>query len=101
LTNQAPYNTQNGQVYVPTGIHWQGKPIALIQCQMAHKIVGQATSITNCNFKMSVSTSNQTATGVGIMMENGSGGFMSDLTFFGGNAGMVAGSQQFTMRKAI
>jgi glucan 1,3-beta-glucosidase len=64
-------------------------------------IVGQATSITNCNFKMSVSTSNQTATGVGIMMENGSGGFMSDLTFFGGNAGIVAGSQQFTMRKAI
>jgi Pectate lyase superfamily protein len=50
---------------------------------------------------MSVSTSNQTATGVGIMMENGSGGFMSDLTFFGGNAGIVAGSQQFTMRKAI
>jgi hypothetical protein len=25
------------------------------------------------------------ATSVGIFMENGSGGFMSDLTFFGGN----------------
>jgi hypothetical protein len=33
-------------------------------------------------------------------MENGSGGFMSDLAFFGGNAGIVAGAQQFTMRES-
>ncbi|KAM0260057.1 hypothetical protein ACHAQJ_002981 [Trichoderma viride] len=86
LTQQAPQNTQNFQVYTPTGIHWQ---------------VGQATSITNCNFNMAVSTSSDPdgkATSVGIFMENGSGGFMSDLTFFGGNAGMVIGSQQFTFR---
>ncbi|PNP39417.1 hypothetical protein TGAMA5MH_08623 [Trichoderma gamsii] len=86
MTQQAPQNTQNFQLYVPTGIHWQ---------------VGQATSITNCNFNMAVSTSSDPdgkATSVGIFMENGSGGFMSDLTFFGGNAGMVIGSQQFTFR---
>lgn len=39
------------------------------------------------------------ATAVGIFMENGSGGFMSDLEFIGGNAGMIVGSQQFTFRK--
>jgi hypothetical protein len=62
-------NTDNDQLYFPTGIHWQ---------------VGQATSITNCNFNMSVSDGPQQATGVGIAMENGSGGMVSDLTFFGG-----------------
>lgn len=62
-------NTDNDQTYVPAGIHWQ---------------VGQATSITNCNFKMATSSGSQSATAVGIYMENGSGGMVSDLTFTGG-----------------
>jgi glucan 1,3-beta-glucosidase len=62
-------NTDSGQTYVPAGVHWQ---------------VGQATSITNCDFEMAVSTATQSATGVGIYMENGSGGMVSDLTFTGG-----------------
>ncbi|KAF4186957.1 hypothetical protein CNMCM7927_004692 [Aspergillus lentulus] len=74
-------NYDNDQEYVPAGIHWQ---------------VGQATSITNCHFEMSVSQGAQAATAVGIYMENGSGGFVSDLSFFGGNIGFLAGSQQFT-----
>lgn len=69
MTGQNWTNTDNDQVYVPSGIHWQ---------------VGQATSITNCDFVMSVSTASQRATAVGIFMENGSGGFVSDLTFTGG-----------------
>ncbi|WPH01842.1 Hypothetical protein R9X50_00469600 [Acrodontium crateriforme] len=77
LSGQATRNFQNGQIYTPTGIHWQP---------------AQGTSITNCAFTMSGSTA------VGILMENGSGGFMSDLEFTGGNAGMVVGSQQFTFR---
>ncbi|KAF6813967.1 glucan 1,3-beta-glucosidase [Colletotrichum plurivorum] len=81
LTGMARENTQGDQTYVPTGIHWQ---------------VGQATSITNCDFKMAVSDAKGSATAVGIMMENGSGGVVSDLTFFGGNIGFLAGSQQFT-----
>jgi glucan 1,3-beta-glucosidase len=81
MTGMAPNNTQGGQLYVPTGIHWQ---------------IGQATSITNVDFRMSVSTATVPASAVGIMMENGSGGFVSDLTFFGGNIGFRAGSQQFT-----
>ncbi|KAI1735147.1 pectate lyase superfamily protein-domain-containing protein [Xylaria scruposa] len=74
-------NYDNDQEYVPAGIHWQ---------------VGQATSITNCHFQMAVSDGAQRATAVGIYMENGSGGGVSDLTFFGGNIGFLAGSQQFT-----
>ncbi|KAJ6782792.1 hypothetical protein PWT90_04149 [Aphanocladium album] len=71
-------NLQGAQRYVPTGIHWQ---------------VGQATSISNCDFLMD-STNGTTA--MGIMMENGSGGVVSDLTFTGGNICFFAGSQQFT-----
>ncbi|KAK1458297.1 hypothetical protein CMEL01_15644 [Colletotrichum melonis] len=81
MTGMARENTQGDQKYVPTGIHWQ---------------VGQATSITNCDFRMDVSNEQGSATAMGIMMENGSGGVVSDLTFFGGNIGFLAGSQQFT-----
>jgi len=60
-----------------TGIHWQ---------------VAQATSLVNIHFIMSAQagTAHQ-----GIWMENGSGGFMSDLTFTGGRYGMWVGNQQF------
>ncbi|KAK3369519.1 putative glucan 1,3-beta-glucosidase precursor [Lasiosphaeria ovina] len=81
LTGMARQNFQGDQQYVPTGIHWQ---------------VGQATSITNCDFRMAVSDTAGAATAMGIMMENGSGGTVSDLTFVGGNIGFFAGSQQFT-----
>ncbi|EXU95088.1 pectate lyase superfamily protein [Metarhizium robertsii] len=81
MTGMEPHNQQGGQAFVPTGIHWQ---------------VGQATSITNCDFKMDVADGQRATTSVGIMMENGSGGVVSDLTFFGGNIGFIAGSQQFT-----
>ncbi|MCQ8205811.1 glycoside hydrolase family 55 protein, partial [Vibrio parahaemolyticus] len=71
---------ENDQNYVPTGIHWQ---------------VAQATSLQNLVFDMPT-TSKTTA--VGIFTENGSGGFVSDLTFNGGNIGWRAGSQQYTAR---
>jgi hypothetical protein len=63
-----------------TGIHWQ---------------VAQATSLTNLVFKMSkdANTKHQ-----GVWMENGSGGFMSDLVFDGGKFGLWVGNQQFTSR---
>ncbi|KAJ3986081.1 glycoside hydrolase family 55 protein [Lentinula detonsa] len=63
-----------------TGIHWQ---------------VAQATSLQNIKFYMSEdpNTAHQ-----GIWMENGSGGFMSDLTFYGGKFGMWVGNQQFTVQ---
>ncbi|KAJ7739000.1 pectate lyase superfamily protein-domain-containing protein [Mycena metata] len=63
-----------------TGIHWQ---------------VGQATSLINLDFKSSAATGTKHQ---GIFMENGSGGFMSDLTFNGGAFGMWISNQQFTIR---
>ncbi|TMW66273.1 hypothetical protein Poli38472_004038 [Pythium oligandrum] len=61
-----------------TGIHWQ---------------VAQATQLQNIVFEMG-STQSQ-----GVFIENGSGGFVSDLTFNGGKLGAFFGSQQFTARK--
>jgi len=63
------------------GIHWQ---------------VAQATSLQNIEFNMvKGGTGNKQQ---GIFMDNGSGGWMSDLVFNGGNYGMFVGNQQFTTR---
>eukprot|EP01119_Soliformovum_irregulare_P006028 TRINITY_DN1777_c0_g1_i1.p1 TRINITY_DN1777_c0_g1~~TRINITY_DN1777_c0_g1_i1.p1 ORF type:complete len:771 (+),score=221.22 TRINITY_DN1777_c0_g1_i1:2-2314(+) len=63
-----------------TGVHWQ---------------VAQATSITNVQFFMGTDAA---STHQGIWMENGSGGFISDLIFNGGKFGIWVGNQQFTSR---
>ena len=82
MTDMPNTNYQGGQEYNPTGIHWQ---------------VAQATSLQNIEFNMAKSDETST-TAVGIFMENGSGGFVSDLVFNYGNIGFRAGSQQFTAR---
>ncbi|KAK0630933.1 pectate lyase superfamily protein-domain-containing protein [Bombardia bombarda] len=64
------------------GIHWQ---------------VAQATSLQNIVFNMRTDGGDANAQ-LGIFMDNGSGGFMSDLTFNGGKYGAFFGSQQFTTR---
>ncbi|KAJ7216702.1 pectate lyase superfamily protein-domain-containing protein [Mycena rebaudengoi] len=66
-----------------TGIHWQ---------------VGQATSLINIDFKMVRATVSPNTNHQGLFAENGSGGFMSDLTFDGGKFGMWISNQQFTIR---
>lgn len=58
------------------GIHWQ---------------VAQATSLQNVVFEMD-------NTQTGLLIDNGSGGFMADLTFNNGYQGAFIGSQQFTSR---
>ncbi|KAF2162825.1 glycoside hydrolase family 55 protein [Zasmidium cellare ATCC 36951] len=63
-----------------SGVHWP---------------TGQATSLQNIVFKMSNAANTQH---VGIFIEEGSGGFMNDLVFTGGNIGLNVGNQQFTMR---
>ncbi|KAF8203427.1 exo-beta-1,3-glucanase [Mycena galopus ATCC 62051] len=63
-----------------TGIHWQ---------------VAQATSLMNIVINMSA---DPTTAHQGLVMENGSGGFMGDLVFNGGKIGMSVGNQQFTVR---
>lgn len=63
-----------------TGLHWQGS---------------QATSLINIVVQMSTASGN---THRGIFMENGSGGFMGDLIFNGGQYGIWVGNQQYTVR---
>ncbi|KAI0537760.1 pectate lyase superfamily protein-domain-containing protein [Xylaria digitata] len=81
LTEMPESTNDNDQPLVPTGIHWQ---------------VSQATSLQNLVFNMPEASDDHNTTAVGIFTENGSGGFVSDLTFNGGNIGWRAGSQQYT-----
>ncbi|KZV89437.1 glycoside hydrolase family 55 protein [Exidia glandulosa HHB12029] len=62
------------------GLHWQ---------------VSQATSISNLRIEMSRDASTNQ---VGMFMENGSGGYMGDITVNGGKTGLNLGNQQFTVR---
>ena len=72
--------TQSGGGLTGAGVHWQ---------------VAQATSLQNIVFEQS---SDPATTQVGIFMDNGSGGFMADLTFNNGYRCAFLGSQQFTTR---
>lgn len=60
-----------------------------------HWPTAQATSLQNIFFNMSTASGTQHT---GLFIENGSGGFMADLTFNGGLYGLNIGNQQFTMR---
>ena len=57
------------------GIHWQ---------------VAQGTSLENIEFYMLYNSDVPENTQQGIYMENGSGGFLADLTFVGGNFGCAS-----------
>ena len=61
---------------MPTGIRWQ---------------VSQAWSLQNLLFEMRDARDSQKVTHVGIFMESGSFGFVSDLTFRGSSIGWRAG----------
>lgn len=61
-----------------------------------HYQVAQATSLSRVNF---ICSSDDNTTQQAIFAENGSGGFMSDLVFHGGNFGIYGGSQQFTAQR--
>ncbi|KAL7928405.1 glycoside hydrolase family 55 protein [Trichoderma chlorosporum] len=76
MTSIPPNNQING-------IHW---PTA------------QATSLQNIQITMSTASGNQH---VGLFIENGSAGFLTDMTFNGGNIGANVGNQQFTMRNLV
>lgn len=60
-----------------------------------HWPTAQATSMQNVVFQLSEAPGTQH---VGIFMEGGSGGYMGDLMFYGGNIGAQFGNQQYTMR---
>ncbi|KAB8227284.1 glycoside hydrolase family 55 protein [Aspergillus alliaceus] len=63
-----------------TGIHWP---------------TGQATSIQNVHIMMNSDSGTEHQ---GLLVENGSGGFITDVAITGGKYGANFGSQQFTIR---
>ncbi|KAK5626045.1 hypothetical protein RRF57_001761 [Xylaria bambusicola] len=63
-----------------TGIHWP---------------TSQATSLDNIIIRMDDHAGTQH---MGLFIEEGSGGFLSNLRFYGGKYGAVFGNQQFTVR---
>ncbi|CAG8040248.1 unnamed protein product [Penicillium olsonii] len=71
--------TRTDQSAYVCAIHWQ---------------VAQGTSLENIEIYMVQHAKGNTQQG--IYMENGSGGFLADLTFVGGNFGAYFGNQQFT-----
>lgn len=72
--------TQLSANFSATGIHW---PTA------------QTTSLQNIVFNMNADNGTLHQ---GVFVEEGSGGFMTDLVFNGGNYGFNVGNQQFTTR---
>ncbi|KAL1310715.1 hypothetical protein AAFC00_000972 [Neodothiora populina] len=66
------------------------------QAYCLHWQVAQATSLQNIVFKMVEGGDDNTQ--MGIFMDNGSGGWIEDLIFIGGNVGFFSGNQQFTCR---
>ncbi|GJC97654.1 glucan 1,3-betaglucosidase [Colletotrichum higginsianum] len=57
----------------------------------------QATSITNCVFRLAEGADSKH---VGLFIEEGSGGLLNDLDFYGGQYGANFGNQQYTLRGA-
>jgi glucan 1,3-beta-glucosidase len=60
-----------------------------------HWPTAQGTSVQNCVFQLS---SRPGDVHTGIFMEEGSGGLIADVTFYGGAIGAQFGNQQYTMR---
>ena len=94
----------NGLAYGSTNVFWRqvrnfyldmtGIP-ANLSATGIHWPTAQATSLQNLVFYMSDASGTQHQ---GIFIESGSGGFINDLTFYGGLYGGNFGNQQFTMR---
>jgi glucan 1,3-beta-glucosidase len=99
-----PYQDSGSQGWGSTNIFWRqirnfvidysnlpaDKDITAI-----HWPTGQATSLQNIVFNMNAASNTKHT---GIFIENGSGGFIGDLTFNGGKRGLFIGNQQFTIR---
>ncbi|KAK4643814.1 hypothetical protein QC761_404880 [Podospora bellae-mahoneyi] len=55
----------------------------------------QATSLSNVEFRLSEAPGTRHQ---GLFIEEGSGGYIGDLVFYGGNQAMIVGNQQFTFK---
>ncbi|PSN68424.1 pectin lyase-like protein [Corynespora cassiicola Philippines] len=100
-----PYGTRQGQTgYGPTNTFFrQIRNLIFDTTHVApnvtmrglHWPTAQTTSLQNLVFKLSAANGTQHE---GVFVEEGSGGFMTDLVFEGGLYGFNVGNQQFTTR---
>ncbi|KAK4550136.1 hypothetical protein LTR36_003103 [Oleoguttula mirabilis] len=115
LSNFYGIGLLDSDVYLPYGYSWWANqnnfyrqvrnfvldisnvtPTRGIHC--LHWQVAQATSLQNIVFIMAQGSLGDGNNQQGIFMDNGSGGFLEDLVFYGGGVGFFAGNQQFTCR---
>lgn len=98
------YQSNGQQGFINTNVFWRQirnfvldltSVPATTNIRAVHWPTGQATSIQNVIFKLSAASGTQHE---GLFVENGSGGFMTDLTFYGGMNAADLGNQQFTVR---
>lgn len=104
LLDTNPYQPDGKLAWGATNVFWRQVANLVIDVSAVppeQKVAGihwpssQATSLSNLVFKMSEEKGNLHQ---GLFVEEGSGGYMGDLVFYGGNQAMQIGNQQFTMR---
>ncbi|KAK1750487.1 pectate lyase superfamily protein-domain-containing protein [Echria macrotheca] len=89
--NTANFHRQIRNFVIDTTQTTRPKAMAALHYQVA-----QATSLQNIVFKLSSDAGTEQ---IAIYAENGSGGFMSDLSFIAGKIGIWGGNQQFTAQR--
>ncbi|KAK4243804.1 glycoside hydrolase [Corynascus novoguineensis] len=103
LLDTNPYG-ENGLAWGATNVFWRQVANLVIDTTEVspkklisgiHWPSSQATSLSNIVFRASAAEGTQHQ---GLFIEEGSGGFMGDLVFYGGAQAMSIGNQQFTMR---
>ncbi|KAL2264533.1 hypothetical protein VTJ83DRAFT_7043 [Remersonia thermophila] len=103
LLDTNPYGA-NGLAWGATNVFWRQVANLVIditdippekEVSGIHWPSSQATSLSNLVFLSSQEPGNLHQ---GLFIEEGSGGYMGDLVFYGGNQALIIGNQQFTMR---
>ncbi len=103
LLDTNPYGS-NGLAWGATNVFWRQVANFVIDTTNVPSETGisgihwpssQSTSLSNIVFQLSQAAGTQHR---GLFIEEGSGGYIGDLVFYGGAQAMAIGNQQFTMR---
>ncbi|KAK4096079.1 glycoside hydrolase family 55 protein [Parathielavia hyrcaniae] len=104
LLDTNPYGPDGQKAWGATNVFWRKVANFVIDITSVpasqlisgvHWPSSQSTSLTNIVFKSSEAPGNQHQ---GLFIEEGSGGYVGDLVFYGGAQAMSIGNQQFTFR---
>jgi hypothetical protein len=104
LLDTNPYSSRGGLAWGATNVFWRQVANLVLDTTDVpadtlisgiHWPSSQSTSLSNLVFRSSEAPGTQHQ---GLFVEEGSGGYMGDLVFYGGAQAMSIGNQQFTMR---